>query len=128
MTKVLALDYGTKRIGIALSDETKTIAMPKPYIPTSEKGVLLDLIKNNEVEKVLLGLPTGLSGQDTDMTREVRGFGEWLKINVALPIEFIDERFSSKEVERITTDRELIDSIVAQQMLERYLEQLEQLG
>lgn len=123
MSRILALDYGTKRIGVALTDETKSIALVKPYLPLEKKKELLSFIKDNDVVKILLGLPKGLKGQETAMTREVNQFAEWLKSNCDLPVEFIDERFSSKEAGTITKDKELIDSIVAQMMLARYLEQ-----
>ncbi|MBI4049889.1 MAG: Holliday junction resolvase RuvX, partial [Candidatus Doudnabacteria bacterium] len=112
MTKILALDYGTKRIGVAISDETKTIAVPKPYIKAEEKGRILELIKDQEVDEILLGLPKALKGTETIMTREVRSFGEWLEQETKLPVRLIDERYSTKGAERITKDRELIDSLV----------------
>ena len=124
MSKILAIDYGEKRLGIALSDETKTIAIPKPYINADEKEELLTLIEKNNIEVILLGLPLNLQGQDSIMTGKVRDFAEWLKQKVNLPIHLIDERFSSQEIARTTKDREAIDSLVAQKMLERHLEKI----
>ncbi len=124
MGRILALDYGTKRIGIAVSDETKTISIPKAYILMAEKALLVEFISQNQVEKILIGLPTGLSGQETESTKKARDFMVWLERETHLPVEFIDERLTTKEVLREEKDRELIDSLVAQKMLERYLESL----
>lgn len=124
MGRIIALDFGTKRIGLAVSDETKTIAFPKPFILTAQKEKLLEFITQETIEKILLGLPKSLSGKETQSTKKVRDFMVWLEAETHLPVEFIDERLSSKEIERTETDRELIDSLVAQKMLERFLEKL----
>ena len=125
MPKKIAIDYGTKRLGIATSDETNTIAIPKPYIETQNKEKLIKFIKENDIGEILLGLPKGLGGQETAMTREVRDFSVWLEQETKLPVRLIDERLSTQAAQRITKDRELLDSLVAQKLLENYLEQLE---
>lgn len=122
MSRILALDYGTKRIGIAVSDETKTISLPKPYLLTAQKEKLLEFISQNEIEKILLGLPKALSGRETESTKKTRDFMVWLEAKTHLPVELIDERLTTQEVRRFETNKELIDSLVAQKMLERYLE------
>ena len=122
--RILALDYGTKRIGIAVTDETKTISIPKPYILNAEKEKLNEFVKENEVEEILLGLPLGLSGQETESTKKVREFGAWLKETINLLVRLIDERLTTQEIRRTETNKELIDSLVAQKMLERYLEKI----
>ena len=122
MGRILALDFGTKRIGVAVSDETKIISTPKPYFLNSEKGKLIEFIKDNEVEEILLGLPLGLASQETESTKKTREFEKWLRDRTELPVKFIDERLSTQEIRRTETNKELIDSLVAQKMLERYLE------
>ena len=122
--RILAIDFGTKRIGVALSDETKTIAIPKPYILNSEKEKLVELARQADLEAILIGLPVGLSGQETASSKKVRKFSAWLGEETHLPMHLIDERFTSKEALRFEKDRELVDSLVAQKMLERYLERI----
>lgn len=124
MGKILALDYGSKRIGVAVTDETKTIAIPKPYMLNAEKEKLIDFIKENSVEEILLGLPIGLSGQETESTKKVKEFQSWLENQTNLPIKLVDERFTTQEVRRFETNRELIDSLVAQKILERFIAKL----
>ena len=122
MGRIIALDYGTKRIGVAVTDETKTISMPKPYFFSAEKDKLIEFIKENEVEEILLGLPVGMGGQETESTAKARGFARWLEDETGLPVKLIDERLTSKEIMRGERDREKVDSLVAQKMLERYIE------
>ena len=124
MGRILALDFGTKRIGVAVSDETKTISQPKPYILNQERNKLLEFIASFEIEKILLGLPTALSGNETESTKKTRDFLVWLEAKTHLPVELIDERLTTQEILRTETNRELVDSLVAQKMLERYLEKL----
>ncbi len=98
--KVLAIDYGTKRIGLAISDELRMLARPIGIIEQSANAIgdLLALIEKEQVGCVLLGLPTSLNGSDSEMTKQVRSFGEKLfaKLDL-LTIEhhFHDERLTS---------------------------------
>ena len=124
MGRIISIDFGTKRLGIAISDETKSIAFPKSYILTAEKEKLLEFIAEHEIEKILLGLPKALSGRETESTKKTRDFLVWLERATRIPVELIDERLTTKEVLRTEKNRELIDSLVAQKMLERYLEKL----
>jgi len=125
MGRILAIDYGEKRLGIALSDETKTIAQPKPHIEASKREEIIELVKELDVEKILIGFPVNLKGEETRSARRVRLFVDWIEKNINLPVELIDERFSTKEVQKeigkSSRGRERIDSLVAARMLERYL-------
>lgn len=126
MGRILAVDYGEKRLGIAVSDETKTIAFPKPYVSGSKRGEIIKLVKDYEVEEVLIGLPVGLKGVEGESAQKARAFGTWIEEQTGCAVKFIDERFSTKEVQRevgkSSRGRDIIDSMVAQRMLERYLE------
>ena len=122
MSRILSLDFGDRRIGVALTDETKTISLPQPYIFNQEKEKIIALVKDKDVEQILLGLPIGLSGRDTAATEKVRKFAVWLEGATRVPVLLIDERLTTSEVRRFETNKELIDSLVAQKMLERYIE------
>lgn len=130
MPRILAIDYGSKRIGLALSDETGTIASALPFVPADEKNKIIGLISDKEVGTVILGLPVGLSGEETKTAAAAREFGEWIGERARISVEYIDERFSTKEVlgefaamgKRASKNRGAVDSMVAQKMLMRYLE------
>ena len=125
MGRILAVDYGEKRLGIAISDETKTIAIPRPHIEASKRDQIVQVVKDCDVEKILLGFPVNLKGEEGRSAQKVRLFKDWIQKNINLPVELIDERFSTKEVQKeigkSSRARKLIDSLVAARMLERYL-------
>jgi putative Holliday junction resolvase len=97
--RVLALDYGSARCGCALSDPTGTLATPIDPIerPATRRGFarLVELVRDREVERVVVGLPLGLSGSDTAQTREARAFADRLAGAVSVPVEMFDERFTT---------------------------------
>lgn len=98
MPRILAIDYGLKRTGIAVTDNLKIIATALTTVPTSE---LLSFLKNyttqEQVEAFVLGLPINLQGEDTDATAYVKGFAKALEREFPqTPIHWIDERFTSK--------------------------------
>ena len=97
--RVLALDYGSARCGCALSDPTGTLATPIEAVerPGTRRGMnrIVGLVRERGVKKVVVGLPIGLSGSDTDQTREVRDFAAKLGERIAIPIDLYDERFTT---------------------------------
>lgn len=100
--RVLALDYGSARCGCALSDPTATIVTPIAAVPNpgSRRGLrtLTELVRDREVERVVVGLPLSLRGADTDQTRESRNFARRLSLHLGegIPIEMYDERFTTR--------------------------------
>ena len=104
MSRVVALDYGSARCGVAVSDPTRTLATPlEPVLrPATRKGFgrLVALIEELEADTVLVGLPLSLSGGDSDQTRETRAFVQRLSDRLNLPIEVYDERFTTKLARR----------------------------
>lgn len=134
--RVAALDYGERRIGLALSDPTRTIAYPLTTL-TRRAGKrppwpeLTRLLAENEVGAVVVGLPLDLKGEEGEWAREVRDFGAQLERRTGLPVHWIDERMSSVLAERTVrglglkkADREekaRIDAAAAALILEAYL-------
>jgi putative Holliday junction resolvase len=122
--RVLALDYGSARCGCALSDPTGTLATPIEAVerPGTRRGMnrLVGLVRERGVKKVVVGLPIGLSGADTDQTREVRDFAARLGERIAIPVDLYDERFTTSiAAARGGTGSE--DSRAAAVLLEDYL-------
>src|SRR5512140_2242337 len=97
--RILALDHGTKRIGVAVSDELKMIAQPVEFIPAEPFAEFLarlkDLLREKEVELVLVGMPRNMDGSYGPATLKVQDFVAALKNAVTVPIQTWDERLTS---------------------------------
>ena len=123
--RVLALDYGSARCGCALSDPTGTLATPIDPIerPTTRRGFarVTELVRDRGVERVVVGLPLGLSGADTAQTRETRAFADRLAGAVAVPVEMYDERFTTAIAARSGDPRTSEDSRAAAVLLDDWL-------
>lgn len=101
--RLLALDPGERRIGVALSDELGLFAHPRPAIfPTRENAVdaVARLVDGEAVDEVVVGLPLSLSGADSAQTREARAFAARLRAALAVPVTEWDERLSSVQAAR----------------------------
>lgn len=99
-SRVLALDHGEARCGVAVSDPTGTLATALCVVerPDSRKGMarIAGLVREHGVGRVVVGLPLGLSGQDTDQTRAARDFAAALQEKLrGVPIDLYDERFTT---------------------------------
>jgi putative Holliday junction resolvase len=99
-TRVLAIDYGTKRVGLAISDELRMIARPIGYLENTNRlqKEILALIEKEHIGYVLVGLPKTLSGTDSEFTTKVRTFAEkfFLKLDAKhIEHQFYDERLTS---------------------------------
>lgn len=100
LVRVLALDYGSARCGCAVSDPTGTLATPiEPVLrPATKKGFarVVDVVREREVGRVVVGLPLGLSGRDTQQTGECRAFADKLARAIGpVPVDLYDERFTT---------------------------------
>lgn len=98
--RVLALDYGEARCGVAVSDPTRTLATPLDPIlrPGTRKGIrrIVTIAEELDVQTIVVGLPLSLSGADSAQTAETRAFAERLSRLVRVPVELLDERFTTK--------------------------------
>jgi putative Holliday junction resolvase len=103
--RVLGLDYGSARCGVALSDPTGTLASPQPPVerPSTRRGLgrIATLVRQQEVERVVIGLPLSLSGGDSAQTEEARAFARRLEeVLDHVPVELYDERFTTTLAQR----------------------------
>ena len=98
--RVLALDYGAASCGCAVSDPTGVLATPIDPVPapSSKRGIgrLRALVRELDVQRVVVGLPVSLRGGDSEQTAEARAFAERLASAVAVPVELYDERFTTR--------------------------------
>jgi putative Holliday junction resolvase len=122
--RVLALDYGSARCGVAVSDPTGTLATPlEPVLrPGTKKGFarVRALVSELGAERVVLGLPLSLSGRDSAQTVETRAFAERLAAAVSVPVELYDERFTTSLALKAGGSGSL-DSRAAAVLLEEWL-------
>jgi putative holliday junction resolvase len=97
--KVLALDYGAARTGVAVSDPTGTLARPLRVVrrASSEDGLreLVELIRAEEVDRIVVGLPLTLRGERGEQAEETERFAEALEAVVDVPVDLFDERFTT---------------------------------
>ena len=121
--KILGIDYGEKRIGLAISDESQTFARElEILLPKMFWESLNHLILNHSISKIVLGWPLNMSGEETKKTKEVASFMEQLADKTGLPVEVMDERLSSQMAQNIKGSKKDLDSLAAQILLQNYLD------
>jgi putative holliday junction resolvase len=134
--RILALDHGTKRIGVAISDELKMIAQPLEFVPAEPFAAFLariqEIIRTKEVEMILVGLPRNMDGSYGPAALKVREFVGVLQTGVAMPIVTWDERLTSAQAQRFLIEggvrrqdrKEKVDKMAAAILLQSYLDNL----
>jgi putative holliday junction resolvase len=124
MPRVLALDHGAARCGCAISDPSGTLATPLGVVerPDSKRGLaaLARIAAEHGAERVVVGLPLTLSGEEGEQAAAVRTFAERLERRLNIPVELHDERLTTRLAER-TGGTENADSRAAAHLLESYL-------
>jgi len=124
VSRVIALDYGSARCGVAVSDPSGTLATPlEPVLrPGTKKGLarVAALARELGAERVVVGLPVSLRGGDSAQTRETRSFADRLQVVVDVPVELYDERFTTALAEQAGGEAAL-DSRAAAVLLDEWL-------
>jgi len=132
--RILALDHGARRIGVAISDETKTIAQPLEYIPAEPFADFLARLKpllvQREIDLVLVGLPRNMDGSYGPAALKVQAFVAALKDVITVPIKTWDERLTSAQANRVLIQgkvrrdkrKEKVDKMAAAILLQSYLD------
>lgn len=137
MGRIASIDFGLKRLGIALSDERKKIAFPLQTVEGGRHAI--ENIKKalgtklQEVEKILIGYPLLLSGKEGEMGAIVRAFAKNLETTLSIPVECIDERLSSRLADRSLASFSLsrkertqqLDTAAAALLLQSYLDKIQ---
>ncbi len=132
--RVAGIDFGTVRIGIAISDPERKIA--SPYENYTRRGQSDDarrfrrLVEEESIRLFVVGLPVHLDGRESEKSREARSFGQWLAETTGVAVQFFDERFSSHQAEEALLAAQLtkkrrkqrLDMLAAQIMLSAFLE------
>ena len=137
MPRSLGIDYGTRRIGLAISDPSGTISTPLSTL-TRRAGkrppvaAIAALVVEHEVGTIVIGLPLSLEGNETDWTAEVRAFGAKLAERTGVPVIYIDERLTSVVAEKTVRSlglkrsqresKERVDATAARLILQTFLD------
>lgn len=134
MPRLLAIDYGQKRTGLAVSDEMQIIAGGLTTVPTAALiDFLLDYVKHEPVERIIVGLPKQMNNEPSENMRRITPFVNRLrKLLPDIPVEFHDERFTSVLAQRTIIEagikkmarrnKELVDEVSATIILQSYME------
>lgn len=134
MARLLAIDYGKKRTGLAVSDEMQIIAGGLTTVATTELvDYILDYIKREQVERIVVGLPKQMNNEPSENMRRVEPFVNRLrKLLPDIPVEYHDERFTSLLAQRTIIEagikkmarrnKELVDEVSATIILQSYME------
>ncbi len=133
--RILGIDFGEARIGVAVSDPTLTIAVPLEVIEAKKVDPLeriVEIVREYNIFRVVMGLPKLMSGEEGEMARKVRAFKEKLEKAAGIDVVLIDERFTSKIAERElrmrrvkpSKDKKKVDLFAAALLLQEYLNSL----
>lgn len=134
MSRILGIDYGTVRIGLALSDPTGTLASPLPHLENKSvsvvRGSLCELIQTHDISRIVVGLPRNMDGSYGPAAENVRKFISQIQEGLSTPIETQDERLTtaqaSKQLSQMGLNhremRKKIDSSSASLILQQYLD------
>ena len=132
--RYLAIDHGQKRTGLAISDASETLVSPHSVIETASEEELLrrisDVLKTEEIDAIVVGLPINMDGTESDRSRKVRQFVLAMQELTDKPVHLHDERLSSFEAGYLVGDLELtrkkkkkrLDAIAAASILRSFLE------
>ena len=137
MPRILGIDFGERRVGLALSDPLGMIANPLPTITRRRGkkppvGQIAEIVAEREVEAIVVGLPLDEHGDESDWTRAVRAFGDKLGARTSLPVHYVDERMTSARAERAIREsglsatqrreKERVDAAAAVLILQAHLD------
>jgi putative Holliday junction resolvase len=134
MGRILGLDFGTKRVGMALSDPRRLIATPLGVYertgPARDAAHFQKLVLDEEVDRIVVGLPLHTRGGESELAVLARRWGAWLAETTGLPVVYFDERYTSVDAEdllrsgglRLKDRKARRDMLAAQILLQNYLD------
>lgn len=125
MSRILAIDYGDVRIGLAISDESRTIAKPYKTMENKGKKIVLEELKNicqeENIEEIIIGKPIMLSGEEGIQVEKVNRFIDFIKNNLNVKIISEDERLTTVEAEKLINEENIAHNIDKDQMAAYYI-------
>ena len=133
--RILGIDYGSKRVGLSMSDPSGIVASPlgvRHRVSASQDGEFFrELVRSHQLALVVVGMPQNSDGTEADKAQEARRYGAWIAAELGLPVHFFDERFTARLAEthlkrsggRQKARKKRRDMLAAQVMLQAYLDE-----
>jgi putative Holliday junction resolvase len=125
---ILGIDWGARRTGLAVSDESQEFVFPREVIVGTNNirlSQVCDFVRNENIKGIVIGLPLHADGTDSDTTRQVREFAEQVSMSTSVPVVFVEENLTSEEAKLRTANHEPrtmnLDSVAAAVILENAL-------
>ena len=134
MKRIIAFDYGTNRIGVAISDPLQITAQPHGVIEVKNTDTIPDnvkmIIQEMDIEKAIVGLPLHMSGAESELAKKARHFAQMLEQEFNIPVQLWDERLSSRSADRVMLESNMRrdkrkkhrDTLAAVIILQNYLD------
>jgi len=134
MARWLGIDYGDKRVGIAVSDPMEVVSTPLETIDNTSRdrcvARVAELVRERKIEGIVIGLPLHMNGTEGERVHRTRAFVESLQASISVPVEWWDERMTTASVNRVLIQagtrrerrKEVVDKLAAQQILQAFLD------
>lgn len=134
MERMLGIDYGEKRIGLAVCDPSGTVATPWRVVEVTSNSAalnaLVEAVAESKAKRVVIGLPIRMNGQEGPAAEKARALGERLAARISIPIVYWDERFSTLSAQQVLIAggarrdkrKQVVDKLAAQIILQDYLD------
>lgn len=122
--KLLSIDYGAKRVGIATADSSAGMAFPKSVLPNNRDLIaeIKKLCEGERIEEIILGQSKNLNGEDNAIAGDIENFKKRLEIEIMLPVVYQPEFYTSIQASRIQGENDMIDASAAAIILQSYLD------
>ncbi len=125
--KLLGIDYGDSKVGLAIADTESGVALPYIILKNNGWNNLIEELKKifitERIEKIIIGLPVDKNGNESEQALRVREFSKKLNENTSIPIDYLDERFSTRQAQDLSPGRQE-DDVAAMLVLQNYLDKI----
>ena len=129
--RVLGLDHGSRRVGVAVSDALRITAQPLEVVPRTRAVTRIrEIVAEYEIEEIVIGLPTSLKGTEGTPAASAREFGAEVRMATGIDVSYVDERFTTVTAEKVMLEagakrqvrRESLDKVAAAIILQAFLD------
>lgn len=124
--KLLGIDYGEKRVGVAVADTETNMAFPKAVLPNNKflMGEIKNFCRGYGIEKIVLGESKDFEGIENKIMKDIKMFKKMVEIDLKIPVEYMPEFLSSAQALHLQEDTKLLDASAAAIILQSYLDKI----